>query len=65
MNWDGITIGILAAFGCVMLVLAQIREVLAKLPELIRAWRRVRQELAVPQTPGPDAHGNEPDTGTG
>ncbi|WP_327676463.1 hypothetical protein [Kitasatospora sp. NBC_00458] len=64
MNWDGITLGILAAFGCVMLVLAQIREVLAKLPELIRAWRRVRQELGAP-APGPDGHDSEPDTDTG
>ncbi|MFJ4090288.1 hypothetical protein ACIPYS_01790 [Kitasatospora sp. NPDC089913] len=64
MNWDGITIGILATFGCVMLVLAQIREVLAKLPEVIRAWRRVRQELAA-QAPGPDGQGSEPDTGAG
>ncbi|MFI8080614.1 hypothetical protein ACIF6L_07495 [Kitasatospora sp. NPDC086009] len=63
MNWDGITIGILAAFGCVMLVLAQIREVLAKLPELIRSWRRVRQELAAP-VPRPDGHGSDPGTGT-
>ncbi|GAA1182257.1 hypothetical protein F4556_005412 [Kitasatospora gansuensis] len=64
VNWDGITIGVLAAFGCVMLVLTQIREVLAKLPELIRAWRRVRQELAAP-LPDPDGHDSEPDTGTG
>ncbi|MET8540578.1 hypothetical protein ABZW03_07970 [Kitasatospora sp. NPDC004799] len=64
MNWDDITVGILAAFGCVILVLAQIREVLAKLPELIRAWRRVRQELAAP-IPGPGGHDSESDTSTG
>ena len=39
------TLIILAAFGCVTLVLTQIGEVLSKLPPIIRAWRRVRREL--------------------
>jgi hypothetical protein len=45
MTWDDITVTILAAFGCVTLLLAQVGEVLSRLPRIIRAWRRVRQEL--------------------
>ncbi|MFJ4324966.1 hypothetical protein ACIP3A_17925 [Streptomyces tricolor] len=45
MRWDDITLAILAAFGCVTLLLAQIDEVLGRLPRIIRAWRRVRREL--------------------
>ncbi|MFE9606332.1 hypothetical protein [Streptomyces hokutonensis] len=45
MRWDDITLAILAGFGCVTLLLAQINDLLSKLPEVIRAWRRVRQEL--------------------
>ncbi len=45
MNWDNISLIILAAFGCLTLLLAQVSEVLSKLPQIIRAWRQVRQEL--------------------
>ncbi|GAA1041586.1 hypothetical protein [Streptomyces murinus] len=45
MTWDDLTLGVLAAFGCLTLLLTQISEVLSKLPQVIRAWRRVRQEL--------------------
>ncbi|WKE72064.1 hypothetical protein [Streptomyces sp. WP-1] len=45
MRWDDITLGVLAASGCLTLLLTQISEVLSKLPQVIRAWRRVRQEL--------------------
>lgn len=45
MRWDDFTLAILAGFGCVTLLLAQINDLLSKLPEVIRAWRRVRQEL--------------------
>ncbi|WP_424214099.1 hypothetical protein ACN20G_19615 [Streptomyces sp. BI20] len=45
MSWDGLALVILAASGCVMLLLAQVGEVLAKLPGIIRAWRAVREEL--------------------
>ncbi|MFE9697904.1 hypothetical protein [Streptomyces sp. NPDC006270] len=40
------TLIILATFGCVMLLLAQISEVLSRVPQLIRAWRQVRHELS-------------------
>ncbi|MGW0862684.1 hypothetical protein [Streptomyces sp. NPDC002611] len=46
MEWDKIALAILAAFGCVTLLLAQVSEVLARLPQIIRAWRHVRQELS-------------------
>ncbi|WP_018545480.1 hypothetical protein [Streptomyces sp. LaPpAH-108] len=46
MGWDDITLAILAAFGCVTVLLTQIDDVLGRLPRIIRAWRRVRQELA-------------------
>lgn len=45
MRWDTITLFLLALFGCVTLVLAQVSEVLSRLPQLIRAWREVRAEL--------------------
>ncbi|OCC07659.1 hypothetical protein [Streptomyces sp. PTY087I2] len=45
MNWDNLSLVILAAFGCLTLLLTQVSEVLAKLPQIIRAWRRVRNEL--------------------
>ncbi|MGW3117761.1 hypothetical protein ACWDBW_11540 [Streptomyces sp. NPDC001107] len=45
VKWDDVTLVILAAFGCVTLLLTQITEVLSRLPQIIRAWRQVRQEL--------------------
>ena len=48
MSWDNLSLIILAAFGCLTLVLAQIGEVLSKLPKIIRAWRQVRNELHSP-----------------
>ncbi|WP_093784472.1 hypothetical protein [Actinacidiphila guanduensis] len=46
MKWDEVTLVILAVFGCFTLLLTQVSEVLSKLPEVIRAWRRVRRELS-------------------
>ncbi|MGW1152618.1 hypothetical protein ACWD7B_31515 [Streptomyces rubiginosohelvolus] len=45
MNWDNLSLVILAAFGCLTLLLTQVSEVLAKLPQIIRVWRQVRNEL--------------------
>jgi hypothetical protein len=45
VNWDSATLTILAAFGAAMLLLAQLREVLIKLPEVIQAWIEVRRSL--------------------
>ncbi|MFB8057021.1 hypothetical protein ACFC6U_12865 [Kitasatospora purpeofusca] len=36
---------VLASFGCVTLLLTQISDVLSKVPPIIRAWRRVQNEL--------------------
>ncbi|MFJ5924025.1 hypothetical protein ACIQF6_15650 [Kitasatospora sp. NPDC092948] len=58
MDWDKVSLIILASFGCLTLLLTQIGEVLSKLPPIIRAWRRVRSELdgdGDSATPGPDA----------
>ncbi|MFF2213020.1 hypothetical protein [Streptomyces antibioticus] len=52
MKWDEVTLVILAAFGCVTLLLAQISDVLSKLPQIIRAWRQVRRELSADTDPG-------------
>ncbi|CAL9404878.1 hypothetical protein SUDANB58_01523 [Streptomyces sp. enrichment culture] len=52
MKWDDVTLIILAAFGCITLLLTQISEVLAKLPQIIRAWRQVRHELSGGSAPG-------------
>ncbi|WP_329583995.1 hypothetical protein OG500_27300 [Kitasatospora sp. NBC_01250] len=53
MKWDDLTLTILAAFGAVTLLLTQVGEVLAKLPQVIRAWRRVRRELRRGDGPDP------------
>ncbi|MFE2347681.1 hypothetical protein [Kitasatospora cineracea] len=39
------TLLVLGFFGCLTLLLTQISEVLSKVPPIIRAWRRVRNEL--------------------
>ncbi|WP_137989736.1 hypothetical protein [Streptomyces vilmorinianum] len=53
MKWDDVTLVILAAFGCVTLLLTQVSEVLSRLPQIIRAWRQVRQELSGGTDTGP------------
>ncbi|MDP9849546.1 hypothetical protein [Streptosporangium lutulentum] len=45
MNWNTLTPFVLAGFGFLTLVLTQLREVLAKLPELIRMFRTVRRAI--------------------
>ncbi|MFF8692025.1 hypothetical protein ACWD6K_12860 [Streptomyces sp. NPDC002431] len=45
MSWDQVTLLVLASFGCLTLLLTQISEVLSKVPPIIRAWRRVQDEL--------------------
>lgn len=45
MSWDRVTLLVLASFGCLTLLLTQIGEVLSKVPPIIRAWRRVQDEL--------------------
>lgn len=45
MSWDRVTLLVLGFFGCLTLLLTQISEVLSKVPPIIRAWRRVRNEL--------------------
>ncbi|MEU6356635.1 hypothetical protein ABZ896_46250 [Streptomyces sp. NPDC047072] len=52
MRWDDITLTILAVFGCVTLLLAQLGDVLGRLPPVIRAWRQVRRELNGEAPPG-------------
>lgn len=58
MNWDNVTLVILAAFGCVMLLLTQIAEVLSKLPEIIRAWHEVRRALQARPDDLPEVQGS-------
>jgi hypothetical protein len=45
VSWENLSLIILAAFGCLTLLLTQMSEVLSKLPQIIRAWRQVRSEL--------------------
>ncbi|MEV7077224.1 hypothetical protein AB0N88_01520 [Streptomyces sp. NPDC093516] len=45
MSWDDVTLAVLAVSGCLTLLLAQISDLLARLPQVIRAWREVRREL--------------------
>ncbi|MFD4724317.1 hypothetical protein ACFWNW_04470 [Streptomyces seoulensis] len=51
MKWDEVTLVILAVSGCVTLLLAQISEVLSRLPHIIRAWRQIRYELSAGTDP--------------
>ena len=44
MTWDDLLLLILAFFGAFSLLLAQVGEVLSRLPAIIRAWRQVREE---------------------
>ncbi|MEV4059646.1 hypothetical protein [Nonomuraea dietziae] len=45
MNWNTLTLFMLAGFGFLTLVIIQLRELLAKLPELIRMFRAVRRAI--------------------
>ena len=45
MSWDRVTLFVLASFCCLTLLLTQVSEVLSKVPPIIRAWRRVQNEL--------------------
>ena len=42
MDWDTVTLLVLAAFGLAGLILTMAAELLAKIPAVIEAWRRVR-----------------------
>ncbi|MER8222705.1 hypothetical protein ABTZ58_19385 [Streptomyces sp. NPDC094143] len=55
MSWDDVALAILAVSGCLTLLLAQISDVLAKLPQVIRAWREVRRELGGDSGEGGDS----------
>jgi len=67
MAWDDLLLLILAFFGALSLLLAQVGDVLARLPHIIRAWRQVRQEwsggaeVSSPDRPnGADGPGHSP-----
>ncbi|CAL9319124.1 hypothetical protein [Streptomyces sp. SudanB52_2052] len=57
MSWDDLLLLILAFFGAVSLLLAQISDVLSRLPQIIRAWRQVRQEWSGGRDTGSSASG--------
>ncbi|MCG0284986.1 hypothetical protein [Streptomyces sp. PSAA01] len=42
MDWDTVTLLVLAVFGLAGLILTMAAEFLSKLPAVIEAWRRVR-----------------------
>ncbi|MFI8986026.1 MULTISPECIES: hypothetical protein [Streptomyces] len=42
MDWDTVTLLVLAAFGLAGLILTMAAELLSKVPAVIEAWRRVR-----------------------
>ncbi|MET7937817.1 hypothetical protein [Streptomyces sp. NPDC005322] len=42
MDWDAVTVLVLAAFGLAGLILTLAVELLSKIPAVIEAWRRVR-----------------------
>lgn len=45
MNWDTITLYVLASFGVVLLVLGQLRELLGKVAEVVSAWHELRSSM--------------------
>ncbi|MFD3531855.1 hypothetical protein [Streptomyces sp. NPDC058664] len=60
MSWDNVALLILAAFGCITLLLAQVGELLSRLPSLIRSWHEVRHALQHrPETPRVDERSEE------
>ncbi|WP_413100731.1 hypothetical protein [Streptomyces sp. Inha503] len=61
MKWDDVTLIVLASCGLVTLLLAQINDVLDKVPQTIRAWRRIQQELR--DGTEPESHGTPPEAG--
>ncbi|MGW5449675.1 hypothetical protein [Streptomyces asiaticus] len=61
MKWDDVTLFVLASCGLVTLLLAQINDVLDKVPQTIRAWRRIRQELR--DGTEPESHEAPPEAG--
>ncbi|WP_097870288.1 hypothetical protein [Streptomyces sp. rh34] len=50
MNWDNITLYVLAGFSVVLLVLGQLRELLGKVAEVVSAWHELRRNIR----PSPD-----------
>lgn len=61
MNWDSITLYVLAGFGVVLLVLGQLRDVLAKVTELVSAWREFRNSIR--RSPDPQGAPSAPEQG--
>ncbi|SPT64508.1 hypothetical protein [Actinomadura madurae] len=45
MNWNNLTLFMLTGLGFLSLVITQLREVMAKLPELIRTLYEVRRAI--------------------
>nr|WSZ97261.1 hypothetical protein OH820_17795 [Streptomyces sp. NBC_00857] len=45
MNWDRITLYVLAGFGVALLALAQLRELLGKISEVVGAWHELRSNM--------------------
>lgn len=45
VSWDHVTLVILAVFGTATLLLAEVRELLVRLPDVIEAWHEVRRCL--------------------
>lgn len=45
MNWDSVTLTVLAGFGIALLILTQIRELLAKITEIVHAWHELRSSV--------------------
>lgn len=45
MSWDSLTLFTLAGFGFLTLVITQLKELIAKLPDLIREFHAVQRAL--------------------
>lgn len=63
MRWDDITLMILAACGCLTLLVTQVGDLLTRVPQLIRAWRQVGQawrDSGNPAAPSAPVSDNEP-----
>ena len=57
MDWDAITLLVLAVFGLAGLVLTLSAEILSKVPDVIAAWRRARAAWRGGTDDGPENRG--------
>ncbi len=61
MNWDSITLTVFAGFGVALLVLAQLRELLGKITEVVQAWHELQSRVREGDEQGTPCARRDPD----